>query len=69
MIWNPPAGGTEAHFHRDNIECMQTARATVGDGFAMGSPMFVAIASAAHQENVRGVFKECMLGKEYSLQK
>lgn len=64
-IWDSPTGD-QAQFHRDNLECAQEARATVGDGFVMGPPLFVALATAAHNNNMQAAHDECMLGKNYT---
>jgi hypothetical protein len=67
-VWDPPPGGVpDAQFHRDNLECAMIARAAVGDSFAMGTPMFVALAGAAQAQNMKAADRECLLGKGYTL--
>jgi hypothetical protein len=69
MVWNLPPDGsrTETEFHRDNVECQMTARSVVGDQFAMGTPLFIAMAAAGHNQAMREADKECLLGKGYVL--
>ena len=64
-IWDQP-GVTQAQFHRDNLECQMVARGVAGDQFAMGTTSFVVMAAAVHQQNVRELYRECMMGKNYT---
>jgi hypothetical protein len=67
LVFDLPPGGTEAQFHRDNIDCAITAKAVVGDSFVMGAPLFVAAAQMGHNNAMREAAGECMLGKGYTL--
>lgn len=66
-VFDPPPGGTETQFHRDNLECAMMAKAIVGDGFVYGPPLYVAIALAQHRQAGREASRECLLGKGYTL--
>lgn len=66
-VFDPPPGGNEAQFHRDNLECAAMARGIVGDSFAFGPPLFVAAAAAGHNNAMRKAHDECMLGKSYTI--
>ncbi len=63
--WTRPNGVTEAQFHKDRLECAMVGKQLVGDSFVMGPPLMIAIAQAAHDNNVKAAFIECMLSKDY----
>lgn len=68
-VFDPPPGGTEAQFHRDNLKCAAIAHGIVGDSLAFGPPLFVAAAAAGHNNAMRQAHDECMLGEGYTVHK
>lgn len=69
MIWNPAsAAKNTAEFPVDDARCKITAQQITPGYSAMGTPMFVAIAAGAHNDQVRENYKNCMVISGWHLQ-
>jgi hypothetical protein len=64
-VFELPSGGTEAQFHRDNLECAVVAKAVVGQNVVWGPPLFVIAAQASYQNAAQQAHDECMLSRNY----
>lgn len=62
MIWDPASPAKNmADFPVDDARCKITAQQITPSYTAMGAPMFVAIAAAAHNDQIRDNYRNCMV--------
>jgi hypothetical protein len=58
--------GSEAQFHRDNLECSIVAKSAVGGSFVIGPPIVIAASIFRRNADIQAAQNECMLGKGYT---
>lgn len=67
VTWIKP-GATTQSFAQDKLICIQVATSTVGGFEAIGTPMMLAIAADANNQQKRQVFDTCMEAKGWTPQ-
>lgn len=65
ITWIKP-GATTQSFAQDKLVCIQVATSTVGGFTAIGTPMMLAVAADANNQQKQQVFNTCMEAKGYT---